>query len=251
MIFRVLTLFPEQFDSFITTSIIGNAVKEGMAEITCDQIRDFSESKHKSVDDAPFGGGQGMVMQVQPLKDALLSRPRHAASKVVYLSPRGETLSHDKAVELSKLDELILVCGHYEGVDQRFIDTYVDEELSIGDYVLTGGELAAMVVMDSVIRLLPGVLRNETSTEDESFASGLLEYPQYTRPASYEGHHVPEVLRSGDHAKIEFWRFAQALEITKDRRPDLYEAFMSKEHNEITRKMLKKYLKTKKDNGII
>ena len=251
MRFRVMTLFPEQFDSFKTTSIIGNAVKEGLAVIQCDNIRDYSQSKHKSVDDAPFGGGQGMVMQIQPLRDCLENTPRIGKSKVVYLSPRGKTLEHQMALELSQLDELILVCGHYEGIDQRFIDQYVDEEISIGDYVLTGGELAAMVLMDSIIRLLPGVLRNESSSEDESFANGLLEYPQYTRPAEFEGLTVPEILRSGDHAKIEFWRFVKSLEETKNRRPDLYKRFMKAEHSENTRKLLKKYLKTKKDNDII
>ncbi|MDK2867419.1 MAG: tRNA (guanine37-N1)-methyltransferase [Clostridiales bacterium] len=251
MKFRILTLFPEQFESFAQTSIIGNAVRDGHIEISCTQIRDYSESKHRSVDDAPFGGGQGMVMQVQPLKDALHSEPIGENAKVIYLSPRGKTLTHEKVVEMSELTELILVCGHYEGVDQRFIDTYVDEEISIGDYVLTGGELAAMVVVDSVSRLIPGVLRDANASLDESFASGLLEYPQYTRPAIYDEMEVPAILRSGNHAEIEYWRLVQALEITKARRPDLHDAFMKREHDEKTRRMLKKYLKTKRDNGII
>jgi tRNA (guanine37-N1)-methyltransferase len=251
MKFRILTLFPEQFVSFTETSIIGNAVRDGLIEIVCTQIRDYSSSKHRSVDDAPFGGGQGMVMQVQPLKDALLSEPLPATTKVVYLSPKGKTLSHDGVAALSQAEELVLVCGHYEGVDQRFIDTYVDEEISIGDYVLTGGELAAMVVVDSVSRLIPGVLRDANASLDESFASGLLEYPQYTRPAVYDEMEVPDILRSGNHAEIAYWRLVQSLEVTKARRPELYDAFLKREHDENTRRMLKKYLKTQRDNGII
>ena len=231
--------------------MIGKAVDEGQVSVECIQIRDFSTHKHRSVDDAPFGGGQGMVMNVQPLKDALLSTPRTEDSKVIYLSPKGKTFSHEKAVSLSKCSELILVCGHYEGVDQRFIDTYVDEEISIGDYILTGGELAAMVVVDAVTRLVPGVLRNEKAHEDESIASGLLEYPQYTRPSENEEGVVPPVLLSGNHAAIAYWRFETSLLLTKERRPDLYRQFMKEEHDDATKKLLKKYLKTHRDSGII
>jgi len=251
MIFRVLTLFPEQFNDFKTTSIIGRAVEEGHVQIECVQIRDFSTNKHKSVDDAPFGGGQGMVMNVQPLKDALLSKPLTEHSHVVYLSPKGKRLTHQKAVSLSNYKALTLVCGHYEGIDQRFIDAYVDEEISIGDYILTGGELAAMVVIDAVTRLVPGVLRNEKAHEDESIASGLLEFPQYTRPSDSEEGSVPAVLLSGNHAEIAYWRFEKALMLTKERRPDLYHQFMKAEHDETTKRLLKKVLKTHKDNGII
>jgi tRNA (guanine37-N1)-methyltransferase len=251
MNFKILTLFPEQFNDFKSTSIIGRAASEGHISIECLQIRDFSTHKHRSVDDAPFGGGQGMVMNVQPLKEALLSTRHSDNTKVIYLSPKGTTFSHEKAVSLSTYDELIFVCGHYEGVDQRFIDTYVDEEISIGDYILTGGELATMVVVDAVTRLLPGVLRNERAHEDESIASGLLEYPQYTRPSVNEEGEVPPVLLSGNHAEIAYWRFEKSLLLTKERRPDLYQKFMRAEHDDATKKLLKKYLKTHRDSGII
>ncbi len=230
MIFRILTLFPEMFDGFISSSIIGKAIDQNKIVVSTENIRSFSSDKHSKVDDAPFGGGAGMVMRVQPLKDALLSKPLSSSGKVIYLSPRGQTLTHEKVVELSGLSELVLVCGHYEGVDQRFIDRYVDEEISIGDYVLTGGEVAAMVVVDSVSRMVSDVLKNDASAEDESFANGLLEYPHYTRPAIYEGDSVPDVLLSGNHAEIEKWRNSQSLEITKSRRPDLYEKHLKEKH---------------------
>ncbi|OJV64710.1 MAG: tRNA (guanosine(37)-N1)-methyltransferase TrmD [Clostridiales bacterium 38-18] len=244
MIFHIMTLFPEQFEAFKQTSIIGRAAQSDLIKLNTIQIRDFSLDKHKKVDDAPFGGGAGMVMTVQPLKDALRSIvvEENHLKRVIYLSPRGETLTHDKVIELSTYDELILVCGHYEGVDQRFIDSYVDEELSIGDYVLTGGELAAMVVVDSVSRLVSEVLKNSDSSEEESFAMGLLEYPHYTRPTDYEGKLVPEVLLSGNHAKINDWRLEQALRITKERRPDLYETYIKGDHSKKVREIIKKVL---------
>lgn len=230
MIFRILTLFPDMFEGFLNSSIIGKAIDQNKIAVTVDNIRSFSEDKHGKVDDAPFGGGAGMVMRVQPLKDALLSKPLSDNGKVIYLSPRGQTLTHEKVVELSMLSEIVLVCGHYEGVDQRFIDRYVDEEISIGDYVLTGGEVAAMVVVDSVSRMVSDVLKNDASAEDESFANGLLEYPHYTRPSVYEGDCVPDVLLSGNHAEIDKWRNSQSLEITKSRRPDLYEKYLKEKH---------------------
>ncbi|MBE0450126.1 MAG: tRNA (guanosine(37)-N1)-methyltransferase TrmD [Clostridia bacterium] len=230
MIFRILTLFPEMFEGFLSSSIIGKAIDQNRITVSTENIRSFSSNKHGKVDDAPFGGGAGMVMCVQPLKDALLSRPLSSNGKVIYLSPRGQTLTHEKVVELSGLSELVLVCGHYEGVDQRFIDRYVDEEISIGDYVLTGGEVAAMVVVDSVSRMVSDVLKNDASAEDESFANGLLEYPHYTRPSVYEGDCVPDVLLSGNHAEIQKWRNSQSLEITKFRRPDLYENYLKEKH---------------------
>ena len=242
MIFRVLTLFPEQFDGFISTSIIGRAIDKNAIQIEVQQIRDFSKDKHKKVDDAPFGGGAGMVMSVQPLRDALLSKPRAKNSRVIYMSPRGEALNHEKVVSLSTYDEITIVCGHYEGVDQRFIDRYVDEEISIGDYVLTGGELAAMVLMDSVSRMVTSVLKNDASAEEESFVNGLLEYPHYTRPVDVDGDIVPDVLLSGHHADIAKWRLDQSLKITKSRRPDLFEAFTKKIHDKQTIKILKKHL---------
>lgn len=221
MKFRVLTLFPEMFETLMSASILGRAIANEQIFIECTQIRDFSTDKHKSVDDYPFGGGAGMVMKVEPLRDALLSKSRAKKSRVIYLSPKGKTLNHEKVIELSEFEELILVCGHYEGVDQRFIDRYVDEEISIGDYVLTGGELAAMVVMDSVSRMISGVLKNDKSAKDESFAGGLLEYPHYTRPQNVDGDEVPEVLLSGNHKMIDKWRYEQSVKITAKRRPEL------------------------------
>ncbi|MDH8676649.1 tRNA (guanosine(37)-N1)-methyltransferase TrmD [Fusibacter bizertensis] len=242
MKFHILTLFPEQFTSFMETSIIGNAVDKKVISIDTVQIRDFSKDKHKKVDDYPFGGGAGMVMAVQPLRDALESIERKRNSKVIYMSPRGTTLNHEKVVELSKLDELVLVCGHYEGVDQRFIDNYVDEELSIGDYVLTGGELAAMVVVDSVSRMVDSVLTNHSSADEESFAMDLLEYPHYTRPAQIDGIKIPDVLLSGHHGEIAKWRLEQSMMVTKERRPDLFEKYKNKPHEKSVLKLLKKYL---------
>ncbi len=221
MRFRILTLFPEMFDAVTGASILGRALSNQHIRIECDHIRSFSKDKHHKVDDAPFGGGAGMVMKVEPLRDALNSKERLANSRVIYLSPKGQTLTHEKVVSLAEYDELILVCGHYEGVDQRFIDRYVDEEISIGDYVLTGGELAAMVVIDSVSRMVTGVLNNEGSAEEESFANGLLEYPHYTRPQTVDGDDVPSVLLSGNHAEIEKWRYRESVKLTAKRRPEL------------------------------
>lgn len=242
MTFRVLTLFPEMFSNFTQTSIFGRAVASNRVDVTVQNIRDFSTDKHKRVDDAPFGGGAGMVMTVQPLKSALFSMPMSKNSKVIYLSPKGKTLNHDLVMSLAKHDELVLVCGHYEGVDQRFIDRYVDEEISIGDYVLTGGELAAMVVMDSVSRYVTDVLSNDASVHEESFSDGLLEYPHYTRPAVYEEQGVPEVLLSGHHENIFKWRWLESIKLTKERRPDLYQAYLKKEHGSEIKKLIKKYL---------
>lgn len=214
----VLTLFPEMFDS-LKSSIVGRALNDGLFELGITNIRDFSKDKHSKCDDTPFGGGAGMVMTPQPLRDSILSLKREN-SKVVYLSPCGTTLTQRKVKELAQEEHLILLCGHYEGIDQRIIDLYVDEEISIGDYVLTGGELPAMVLVDSVSRMLPDVISAE-STMDESFENDLLEYPQYTRPFEFEGVKVPEVLISGHHANIAKWRKEQSLARTKERRPDL------------------------------
>ena len=217
-----LTIFPQIFDSFANESIIGRARRQGLIEFEAVDLRPFSERKHKNNDDDPFGGGAGMVMLAQPVVDAMGSVATPGCRRV-YLSPRGQTLTQKKAEEYAKLDHLILLCGHYEGLDQRAIDLCVDEELSIGDYVLTGGETAAMVVLDAVSRLVPGVLGNDESPEDESFTSGLLEYPQYTRPREYRGMTVPEVLLNGNHAEIVKWRRAQALRVTFERRPEMLE----------------------------
>ncbi|MDR3052172.1 MAG: tRNA (guanosine(37)-N1)-methyltransferase TrmD [Oscillospiraceae bacterium] len=218
----VLTLFPEMFAPVLGASILGRARQAGHISVDVVDIRPFSARKHQNADDAPFGGGAGMVMLAQPICDAMdaVTGPDFLGRRV-YLSPRGTVLTQRKAEELAAVPHLVLLCGHYEGVDQRALDLCVDEELSIGDYVLTGGELAAMVVVDCVARLVPGVLGNEGSAQSESFSGGLLEYPHYTRPRTYRGLAVPDVLLGGNHAQIEDWRFAQSYRLTLARRPDL------------------------------
>ena len=221
---KILTIFPEMFESVLNTSILGRARAQGLIEVECIDIRPFSTLKHKNTDDYPFGGGAGMVMLAQPIMDAM----KHAMGedfhgRRIYMGPRGKTLTTALARELSKEEELILLCGHYEGVDQRALDSCIDEEISIGDYILTGGELAAMVLCDCVSRFIPGVLGSSESPEEESFSDGLLEYPQYTRPREIEGMVVPEVLLNGDHAKIKAWRRMESLKATKKHRPDLFE----------------------------
>ena len=218
MQFDVLTLFPEMFEP-IKQSILGKAIENEKIKLKLVNIRDFSKDKHKKVDDTPYGGGAGMVMKPDVVYDAYKSVYEENA-KVIYLSPQGKTLNQKKVEELSKEKHLILLCGHYEGIDQRVIDKIVDEEISIGDYVLTGGEIPAMVLIDSVSRYINGVL-NQESIKEESFSEGLLEYPQYTRPEVFEGEKVPEILLSGHHENIEKWRKEQALKITKQKRPDL------------------------------
>lgn len=220
MKFDVLTLFPEMFEP-IKQSIIGKAEEKKLIDINLINIRDFSKNKHKKVDDTPYGGGAGMVMQADVVYDAYNSIKDENA-KVIYLTPQGKVLNQKKVEELSKQEHLILLCGHYEGIDQRVIDKIVDEEISIGDYVLTGGELPAMVLIDSVSRYVDGVL-SKGSTSEESFSQGILEYPQYTRPEEFEGERVPEVLLSGHHENIRKWRRKQSLLITKERRRDLFE----------------------------
>ena len=215
----VLTLFPEMF-SALQESILGRAQKAGKIQINIVNIRDYTEDKHLKCDDYPFGGGAGMVMMPQPIGSAIEAiDPDHKARRI-YLSPKGKTLVQQKVFELVEEERLLLLCGHYEGVDQRIIDLYIDEEISIGDYVLTGGELPAMVLVDCVSRYVDGVI-SASSLVDESFSEGLLEYPQYTRPQVYKGLAVPEVLRSGDHGKVDAWRREQALKITEKLRPDL------------------------------
>ncbi len=219
----VLTIFPEMLSGILSASILGRAREEGLLTVEAVDIRQFSTRKHKNTDDYPFGGGAGMVMTAQPIVDAVeAARNNGYTGKCIYLSPRGETLTQQKVVEIAQReDDLILLCGHYEGVDQRAIDLVVDEEISIGDYVLTGGELPALVLIDAVARHLPGVLGSGESAGDESFSRGLLEYPQYTRPRAFRGLSVPEVLLSGNHADIDLWRKNQARRITLERRPDL------------------------------
>ena len=228
MKFDVLTLFPEMFEP-LNSSIIGRAREKNLIEINLINIRDFSKDKHKKVDDTPYGGGAGMVMMPDVVYDAYKSviktdggknSSSNQSAKVIYMSPQGKKLTQKKVEELAKQEHLIILCGHYEGIDQRVIDKIVDEEISIGDYVLTGGELPAMVLIDAVSRYNSGVIAEESRAE-ESFTNGLLEYPQYTRPEVFEGEKVPEVLLSGHHANIEKWRKEKALEITKLKRPDL------------------------------
>ncbi len=218
MKFDVLTLFTEMFEP-LNQSIIGRAVKEKLIEINLINIRDFSKDKHKKVDDTPYGGGSGMVMKADVIYEAYKSI-RNKKAKVIYMSPQGKVLNQNKVVELSKEKHLIILCGHYEGIDQRVIDKIVDEEISIGDYVLTGGELPAMVLIDSVSRYIEGVL-SENSTTEESFSQGILEYPQYTRPEIFEGEKIPEILQSGHHENINKWRREEALKNTYYKRPEL------------------------------
>lgn len=219
MKFDILTLFPEMFEP-IKQSIIGRASQKNIIEMNIINIRDFSKNKHKKVDDTPYGGGAGMVMMPDVVYDAYTSIQDKENAKVIYLSPKGKVLNQNKVEELSKEEHIILLCGHYEGIDERVLEEIVDEEISIGDYVLTGGELPAMVLIDSVSRYVEGVLKNE-SIKEESFSNGLLEYPQYTRPEVFLNKKVPEVLLSGHHENIKKWREEQSLKITKQKRPDL------------------------------
>lgn len=219
MKFDILTLFPEMFD-IIKNSIIGKAIEKKLIEINTINIRDFSKDKHKKVDDTPYGGGAGMVMMPDVVYDAYMSIKDKKNAKVIYLSPKGNVLNQNKIEALSKEEHIILLCGHYEGIDQRVLDEIVDEEISIGDYVLTGGELPAMVLIDTVSRYVSGVL-NKESVDEESFSNGLLEYPHYTRPEVFLNKKVPKVLLSGHHKNIKKWRDEKSLEITKKKRPDL------------------------------
>ena len=215
----VLTLFPEMFVP-LKTSIIGRAVDSGKLEVNVVDIRDYTLDKHRKCDDAPFGGGAGMVMTPQPIASAIEAVDPDHKAKRIFMSPKGRTLNQSVVLEYAKCDRLLLLCGHYEGVDQRVIDLYIDEEVSLGDFVLTGGEIPAMALTDAVARYVDGVINGE-SLSQESFASGLLEYPQYTRPQEFKGLKVPEVLTSGNHGEVDKWRAQKALEITKKLRPDL------------------------------
>jgi len=220
VLIRVLTIFPEMFAGTLQNSILKRAQEQGLLKIELINIRDFSSDKHKKVDDYPFGGGAGMVMKPEPFFDCLDALDVSADARVILMTPQGETLTQQKALELSREKEIILICGHYEGIDER-VKVLVTDEISLGDFVLTGGEIAAMAVIDCVGRLVPGVVGTPSSLEEESFNMGLLEYPQYTRPRSYRGWDVPEVLLSGNHQEIKRWRRAQAITRTFFRRPDL------------------------------
>lgn len=226
----IATLFPDMCEAVLSESIVGRARKAGYITVECHNIRDYTLNKHRRVDDVPYGGGRGMVMQADPIYrcweavcEKLETKP-HA----IYLSPKGKTLTQQKAVELSKMDSIFLLCGHYEGIDQRVLDTIIDEEISVGDYVLTGGELPALVLTDAIARMCPGVLPESVCFEEESHFGGLLEYPHYTRPEIWHDMAVPPVLLSGHHKNIADWRFAQSLEVTKEKRPDLYESYIDK-----------------------
>jgi tRNA (guanine37-N1)-methyltransferase len=225
MKFDVMTLFPDMVKGVLSESIIGRAQSGGLIQVDCHNIRDFSKDKHRKTDDTPYGGGVGMVMTCQPIYDCYRSIvdniPEGNKTRVIYMSPKGRIFSHQIATELSSYDNLIFLCGHYEGVDQRIIDEIVDEEISSGDYVVTGGEIPACIVIDAVSRLIDGVLSSSECYEGESVASGILEYPQYTKPREFMGRSVPEILLSGDHAKIDRWRLETAVEITRERRPDM------------------------------
>lgn len=220
----ILTLFPEMCEAVLETSIIGRARKNGCVKISCTQIREYSTDKHRRVDDAPYGGGTGMVMQTQPIYDCYQALCDNLGTKphLIFMSPQGRVLTQERVKELSCMENIAILCGHYEGVDERVIEEIVDEELSIGDYVLTGGELPALVLADAVARMLPGVLANDDAYTLESHFNGLLEYPQYTRPPVWHEKEVPEVLLSGHHANIVRWQRNQALKRTRERRPDLF-----------------------------
>ena len=231
MKYYVMTLFPEMIEQGMNTSILGRAMESGFIELETKNIRDYTLNKHGKVDDYPYGGGAGMVMQAEPIWRcwqavcATMEQPPHT----IYLSPQGHILTQQKAVELSRMPGLFLLCGHYEGVDQRVLDRIVDEEISIGDYVLTGGELPALVLTDAVARMCSGVLPSAEAFEEESHFSGLLEHPQYTRPEIWEGEGVPEVLLSGHHLNVAKWKREESLRVTRDKRPDLYSAYIDKE----------------------
>ncbi|MCI5885632.1 MAG: tRNA (guanosine(37)-N1)-methyltransferase TrmD [Clostridiales bacterium] len=223
----ILTLFPDMFMPVLGRSITGRAIENGILNIGIHDIREYSSDRHRKVDDYPFGGGQGMVMFPQPIFDCIRDVGTEGR-RMIYMSPRGRQLDRKLAEELACEESVLILCGHYEGVDQRVIDHFRMEEISIGDYILTGGELPAMVLVDTVARLIPGVLSGSASALDESVYSGLLEYPQYSQPRSYEGLDVPEVLTGGNHRLIDLWRYGESLKLTKERRPDLFEKYVRK-----------------------
>ena len=230
----ILTLFPEMCESVLSESIIGRAREKNAVEIHCRQIRDYSKDKHNRVDDAPYGGGMGMIMQPQPIYDCFTALCEEIGERpyLVYMSPQGKTLTQEKVKELSTLSNLAILCGHYEGVDERVLEEIVDEEISVGDYVLTGGELPALIVADSVARMLPGVLSDEACFTDESHFSGLLEYPQYTRPPVWHERAVPVVLLSGNHKNIDLFRRKKAFERTLTKRPEMLDRFVPEKEDE-------------------
>lgn len=230
MNFHVLTLFPEMVESGLHTSILKRAMDRHLITLSCVNIRDYTQNRHGRVDDYTYGGGAGMLMQAQPVYDACMAvqKTLEKPARVVYLTPQGRLFTQQMAADFAKESDLILLCGHYEGIDERALAACATDFVSIGDYVLTGGELPAMIVVDTVSRLIPGVLGNGESAETDSFQNGLLEYPQYSRPEVWHGEAVPQVLLSGDHKKVEEWRLARSLKRTRERRPDLYAAYLQK-----------------------
>ncbi|MDY3302327.1 MAG: tRNA (guanosine(37)-N1)-methyltransferase TrmD [Lachnospiraceae bacterium] len=251
MNFHVMTLFPEMILSGMKNSITGRAIDKGLIAVEAINIRDYTTNKHNKVDDYIYGGGAGLLMQAQPVYDcwdALRKKIGKEGPRTVYLTPQGRTFTQKDAHEFALEEDLILLCGHYEGIDERVLEEIVTDNVSIGDYVLTGGELAAMVVCDAVSRLVPGVLHNDVSAETESFEAGLLEYPQYSRPEEWNGKKVPPILLSGDHAKVEAWKHEQALIRTLERRPDLLEKAKLSEKD---RKFIKNLLQSKNDSDIL
>ena len=238
----ILSLFPEMFEGFLNTSIIKRAIDKEVVDIKIHNFREFTQDKHKHVDDYPYGGGAGMVMQPEPIYLAYedVTQNMEKKPRVVYVTPQGSVFNQSMAEEFSKEEDLILLCGHYEGIDERVIEEIVTDPVSIGDFVLTGGELPAMMIVDAVSRLVPGVLGNGVSAETDSFQDGLLEYPQYSRPEEWNGRKVPDILLSGDHAKVDAWRLEQSLLRTKAIRPDLYEAWKNAHPEEPPKKKRKK-----------
>ncbi|MQN00573.1 MAG: tRNA (guanosine(37)-N1)-methyltransferase TrmD [Lachnospiraceae bacterium] len=241
----VMTLFPEMVENTLHTSITGRAIDEGLIELNCVNIRDFSKDKHRKVDDYPFGGGAGMVMEAQPVYDCYryIHEKTGRDCPVIAMSPKGRTFNQGIAKDLSKESDLIFLCGHYEGIDQRVLDEIVTDYISIGDFVLTGGELAACVICDCVARLVPGVLGNGESAETESFENNLLEYPQYTRPEEWRGRKVPDILLSGNHRLVDEWRLEQSIERTRTLRPDLFKKALPGLRDSLSNRLKKKFLK--------
>ena len=240
---HIMTLFPDMVMNGLNTSILARAMDKGFVEIEAVNIRDYTTDKHKKVDDYPYGGGAGMLMQAQPVYDSHLPITAKQKTKqrvrTIYVTPQGKTFNQQMAKDLASEQELIFLCGHYEGVDERVLEEIVTDYISIGDYVLTGGELPAMVMVDAIARLVPGVLNNSDSAETESFSDNLLEYPQYSRPEIWNDKRVPEILLSGDHAKVDAWRLEQSIARTKERRPDLYEKYLA-EHPPVEKKSRRK-----------
>ncbi len=225
---EIATLFPEMCETVLSESIIGRARKKGIIDITCRNIREYTNDKHRRVDDMPYGGGMGMVMQAEPIYNCYLAVCDELGQKphTIYMSPKGKVFTQARAIELASYENILIICGHYEGVDQRILDYIVDEEISVGDYVLTGGEMPALIVCDAVSRMCEGVLSDQLCYTEESHFNGLLEYPQYTRPEVWNGQKVPEVLLSGHHKNIETYRLQKSLEVTRELRPDMYEKYI-------------------------